>query len=1069
MKKSIYYIFALIIAATSNLVIAQNIDIPDTNFKNALIAAGVDKNRDGVIQESEALLVTSLDVSKAVNSNYVDAIFDLTGIEYFTNLISLNCTRNQISILNIDGLTKLTKLHCGSNKLINLDLSNLTKLGELDCSFNDLTTLNISSLTDITILNYSGNKLPNLDISKLTKLISLNCNSNKISSLDISKLTNLTTLSCGFNSLTTLDVSKILKLTELTCNRNQITSLDISMLTNIKKLNCSENKLTNLNIGNITGLTDLNCSKNQLPGLDLSKFSSLTNLNCSENKLTTLNLGNITSLIDLNCSKNLLTNLDVNNQFNLTKINCSSNKLTNINLPNHTNLSYLNCSSNLMTSLNLNPLVNLTSLYCSNNKLTSLNLNNQPKLYSLYCDSNQITNLDLSNQTRLTSLTCSVNQLSNLDVSKSTNLYSLNCASNKLTSLTLGSLPELKYLECQKNQLTNLDVSLLPVLEEFNCSNNKLTVLNLEKSPNLTILDCSHNKLNQLDVNNSKNIYHLFANNNLFKTLDLNLLTELWLLDITNNELLEALYIKNGHDDYFYDLYEWDDYIEYNFNMLEGNDNLKYICTDNNDTQTLIHLINYLWEFRNEYYDIIVSSLCNSTTTGTTNYLMGKIKYDANSDGCNKLDKAFPSIKVKISNPQDSVILISGDNGNFSTYLGPGSYTSRPILKHPDYYTVSPQSITFSLPDTTSPVFCIAPKGNFNDLAVSIIPVRAARPGFSDASYKIVYKNQGTTTQNGTVTFSFDDDKMNVISSSPSANQSDFGLLTFNFTNLAPFETKSAWITMRTNAPTDNPAVNVNDVLNFSANITAQTDQTPDDNIAILYQTVIGSYDPNDKTCLQGDIITPDMVGKRVNYLIRFENTGTAPAENVVVTDYIDTTVFDVNSLLVTDASHTCHTQISKGNKVQFIFSDIHLPFTEPDKHGYVAFSILLKDNLQIGDSIKNYADIYFDYNLPITTNEAVSEVKNRVITSVKQKISDATLLVYPNPSKGSFSVELKSNKTAPVQISVIDIEGKIVFAKQYAQQQNIIPLQLNQLAQGTYLIRAEIDNDIISKKIVIY
>jgi uncharacterized repeat protein (TIGR01451 family) len=64
-----------------------------------------------------------------------------------------------------------------------------------------------------------------------------------------------------------------------------------------------------------------------------------------------------------------------------------------------------------------------------------------------------------------------------------------------------------------------------------------------------------------------------------------------------------------------------------------------------------------------------------------------------------------------------------------------------------------------------------------------------------------------------------------------------------------------------------------------------------------LNQTVVGSFDPNDKTCLEGEIVSPELIGKNVHYLIRFENTGTANAENIVVTDYIDTTVFDINTL----------------------------------------------------------------------------------------------------------------------------------------------------------------------------
>jgi hypothetical protein len=76
--------------------------------------------------------------------------------------------------------------------------------------------------------------------------------------------------------------------------------------------------------------------------------------------------------------------------------------------------------------------------------------------------------------------------------------------------------------------------------------------------------------------------------------------------------------------------------------------------------------------------------------------------------------------------------------------------------------------------------------------------------------------------------------------------------------------------------------------------------------------------------------------------------------------------------------------------------------FTEPLKHGYVAFKIKLKNNLGIGDSLKNKADIYFDYNLPITTNTAASRIDN--ITAIKTIANkEGSLSVYPNPGKRKF------------------------------------------------------------------
>jgi hypothetical protein len=139
---------------------------------------------------------------------------------------------------------------------------------------------------------------------------------------------------------------------------------------------------------------------------------------------------------------------------------------------------------------------------------------------------------------------------------------------------------------------------------------------------------------------------------------------------------------------------------------------------------------------------------------------------------------------------------------------------------------------------------------------------------------------------------------------------------------LLPFEKREITVTLKVNRPTDTPAVNAGDKLYLTASIL--------DNIFTLENTVVGSYDPNDKTCLQGDRVKPDMVGEYVDYLIRFENTGNYAAENVVVKDIIDTKRFDVSTLQITDASHEVYTRI-EGNKVEFIFENIQSsPSTMP-------------------------------------------------------------------------------------------------------------------------------------------
>ncbi len=179
-----------------------------------------------------------------------------------------------------------------------------------------------------------------------------------------------------------------------------------------------------------------------------------------------------------------------------------------------------------------------------------------------------------------------------------------------------------------------------------------------------------------------------------------------------------------------------------------------------------------------------------------------------------------------------------------------------------------------TFPIQTSPFtqnFCITANGVRPDLEVTLLPLQPARPGF-DAKYKLVYKNKGNTTQSGSVNLTFNDAVLDLVVANPIATTQTTNTLSWNFTNLQPFETREITFTMNVNSPMETPAVINGDILNFGTAITSSaTDETPTDNTFTFNQTVVGSYDPNDKTCLEGSVITPALIGQYVHYTIRFE------------------------------------------------------------------------------------------------------------------------------------------------------------------------------------------------------
>lgn len=136
---------------------------------------------------------------------------------------------------------------------------------------------------------------------------------------------------------------------------------------------------------------------------------------------------------------------------------------------------------------------------------------------------------------------------------------------------------------------------------------------------------------------------------------------------------------------------------------------------------------------------------------------------------------------------------------------------------------------------------------------------------------------------------------------------------------------------------------------------------------------VLNGYDPNDKKvypkgeCNEGYVLNNQVL----TYIIRFQNTGNSDAINIFVLDSLDADL-DLNSLRVIGNSHSLITEILPGNVLKFRFDNILLPDStsnEIGSHGYVVFEISPLPGLSNGTTIKNKAEIYFDFNPAVVTN----------------------------------------------------------------------------------------------------
>lgn len=304
-------------------VIAKSftIEIPDANFK-AYLVANYDINRDGKIQTFEVESVDELDITGK-------AIKDLTGIQYFTGLISLLCDNNQLTGIDVSQCSKLKYLSCANNQLQKLDVSNKAELRDLRCNDNPLTELNasncpklgsgsytlqikntrllrvnISGCTGLNEFVYNNSIVVNNIIKEGSTLEELNaqgCSSlSKISvvsayalkNICLSGCTALTGLDCSYNDLSEIDVSECSSLIYLHIRQvkrsGKITALDVSHNSKLESLDICGHHLTNLDLTKCTALKELVAERNDLEQLDISRNTSLIYLQLLENPLKTL-------------------------------------------------------------------------------------------------------------------------------------------------------------------------------------------------------------------------------------------------------------------------------------------------------------------------------------------------------------------------------------------------------------------------------------------------------------------------------------------------------------------------------------------------------------------------------------------------------------------------------------------------------------------------------------------------------------------------------------------------------------------------------------------------------------
>lgn len=285
----------------------------------AMTEPKIDADGDGKITFEEASVVKELNLGFAEKpESTVDCVTDITGLEYFTSLETLNLKFNSVSdIKPIEGISTLKVLILGENPISSINLDKLGELTDLRLYGTNISEIDLSKTPKLESLYLQRTKVSKVDLTPLQSLDQALINKcSNLSELKASNLPSLTRLDAVEGNLTSFEISDCPSLRELHLNSNKLTSIKLNNLNMLMRLNVYNNKLASIEVSNLPLLMWLFVFDNQISSIDLSANVALREFRASNNPLTEVNLSTNENLVSLeleNMSK--MKTLNIKNRF----------------------------------------------------------------------------------------------------------------------------------------------------------------------------------------------------------------------------------------------------------------------------------------------------------------------------------------------------------------------------------------------------------------------------------------------------------------------------------------------------------------------------------------------------------------------------------------------------------------------------------------------------------------------------------------------------------------------------------------------------------------------------------
>jgi uncharacterized repeat protein (TIGR01451 family) len=439
-------------------------------------------------------------------------------------------------------------------------------------------------------------------------------------------------------------------------------------------------------------------------------------------------------------------------------------------------------------------------------------------------------------------------------------------------------------------------------------------------------------------------------------------------------------------------------------------------------------------------------------------FITGTLFHNENEDCApNQLDNTLAHWRVKVEGDTYSQIKSTGSEGNFSFSVPLGSYTVSAEEINPNW-ELCEASFAITMDEDNANLVQDFQAKALEECAVLEVDfsTHLLRRCF-DNYYTVRVRNTGLTTSAGTTLTLTLDPFFDFLSASIPYNQEsdteitvDLGPLAVNETILFNLE-----FNLSCEAELGQEHCLIGVLTDNNSCEISQMDYTE-------CQANIGAYDPNDKRIFNENGLETGSVDleEYIYYHIRFQNTGTDTAFNVRIVDPISP-MLDVSTLTMLSASHPYEYEINDGASLVVRFSDILLPDSttnEPASHGFFRFKIKPLPEFGYGTEIPNQAGIYFDFNEPVITNQALLTIQEPVRVSSRADL--VHFEVFPNPTDDVLSILIEEESLCRItDFEIINATGIVMITGNWPTNNK---LEIAQLPDGLYQLLLKTEKTIV-------